>query len=528
MANPDQADQIFVGQSTKAECLSLRLANRHGLVTGATGTGKTVTLQVLAEGFSRAGVPVFAADIKGDLSGIAMPGEAKEAFVKRAKDIGIPYEPDEFPVIFWDLFGEQGHPIRATVSEMGPLLLSRLMDLNDVQEGVLNIAFRVADEQGLPLLDIKDLRAILGLVADRASELTTQYGNVSKPTIGTIQRQLLVLENQGGTKFFSEPALLLKDFMRTDRDGRGIINILAADKLMENPRLYATFLLWLLSELFEEMPEVGDPDKPKLVFFFDEAHLLFSDAPKALLEKIEQVVRLIRSKGIGVYFVTQNPVDVPDKVLAQLGNRVQHALRAFTPRDQKAVKAAAETFRPNPKLNTAQVITELGKGEALVSFLEGNGTPSLVERCLVRPPSARVGTMTPEERKAVMAKSPVKGKYDQAVDTESAFEMLQKRLKEGAASASPASSTTGAPAETEGGGLMGGIGRFLGGLFGTNRPRGQRLSTTQTIAREVTRTVTNRVAGQIAADLGKAIGGKTGGTIGRSIVRGTLGGILRR
>jgi DNA helicase HerA-like ATPase len=397
-----------------------------------------------------------------------------------------------------------------------------------VQEGVLNIAFRVADEQGLPLLDIKDLRAILGLVADRAAELTTQYGNVSKPTIGTIQRQLLVLENQGGTKFFSEPALLLKDFMRTDRDGRGIINILAADKLMENPRLYATFLLWLLSELFEEMPEVGDPDKPKLVFFFDEAHLLFSDAPKALLEKIEQVVRLIRSKGIGVYFVTQNPLDVPDKVLAQLGNRVQHALRAFTPRDQKAVKAAAETFRPNPKLNTAQVITELGKGEALVSFLEGNGTPSLVERCLVRPPSARVGPMTPEERKAVMAKSPVKGKYDQAVDTESAFEMLQKRLKEGAASASPASSTTGAPAETESGGLMGGFGRFLGGLFGTNRPRGQRLSTTQTIAREVTRTVTNRVAGQIAADLGKAIGGKTGGTIGRSIVRGTLGGILRR
>jgi DNA helicase HerA-like ATPase len=529
MTSPDRDDQIFVGQSIRPEYLTVRLANRHGLVTGATGTGKTVTLQVLAEGFSRAGVPVFAADIKGDLSGIAMPGEEKEAFLKRAKEIGIAFEPDEFPVIFWDLFGEQGHPIRATVSEMGPLLLARLMDLNEVQEGVLNIAFRVADEQGLPLLDMKDLRAILGLIADRAAELTTQYGNVSKPTIGAIQRQLLVLENQGGAKFFSEPALALKDFMRTSRDGRGMVNILAADKLMENPRLYATFLLWLLSELFEEMPEIGDPDKPKLVFFFDEAHLLFTDAPKALLDKIEQVVRLIRSKGVGVYFVTQNPLDVPDKVLAQLGNRVQHALRAFTPRDQKAVKAAAETFRPNPKLNTAQVIMELGKGEALVSFLEGNGTPSLVERCLVRPPSARVGPITPEERKAVMTKSPVKGKYDQAVDTESAFEILQKRLKEGAAASPATVPGAGAPAEVDGGGgFWGGFGRFLGGLFGTNRRRGERLTTTQTVAREVTRTVTNRVAGQIAADLGKAIGGKTGSTIGRSIVRGTLGGILRR
>ena len=344
-------------------------------------------------------------------------GEAKDAFVKRAKSMGIDYEPDEFPVVFWDLFGEQGHPIRATISEMGPLLLSRLLDLNDVQEGVLNIAFRVADEQGLLLLDLKDLRAMLGYLADHAAELTTQYGNVSKATIGTIQRQLLVLENQGGAKFFSEPALALKDFIRTDRDGRGYINVLAADKLMESPRLYATFLLWLLSELFEELPEVGDLPKPKLVFFFDEAHLLFTDAPKALLDKIEQVVRLIRSKGVGVYFVTQNPLDVPDKVLAQLGNRVQHALRAFTPRDQKAVKAAAETFRPNPKLDTAQVIMELGKGEALVSFLEGNGTPTMVERCMIRPPSARVGPITPDERKAVMAKSPVKGKYDQTIDS---------------------------------------------------------------------------------------------------------------
>jgi DNA helicase HerA-like ATPase len=526
MADLDQDGRIFVGKSEKAEYLTLHLANRHGLVTGATGTGKTVTLQVLAEGFSRAGVPVFAADVKGDLSGIAAVGEAKDAFVKRAKDLGFNYEPDQFPVVFWDLFGEQGHPIRATVSEMGPLLLSRLMDLNDVQEGVLNIAFRVADEQGLLLLDIKDLRAILGYIAEHAAELTTQYGNVSKPTIGTIQRQLLVLENQGGTKFFSEPALALKDFMRADRE-RGYINILAADKLMENPRLYATFLLWLLSELFEQMPEVGDPDKPKLVFFFDEAHLLFNDAPKALMDKIEQVVRLIRSKGVGVYFVTQNPLDVPDKVLAQLGNRVQHALRAFTPRDQKAVRAAAETFRPNPKLDTAQIIMELGKGEALVSFLEGNGTPSMVERCMVRPPSARIGPVTPDERKAVIGNSPVKGKYDQTVDSESAYEVLQKRAHGEAAPVGTAG--TGGPAEASaGGGILGTIGGMLGGIFGTAAGRRQRLSTGQAIAREVTRSVVNRVAGQIAADLGKQVLGKTGSTIGRSIVRGTLGGMMRR
>src|SRR3954453_5984353 len=377
MAEVDQNGAIFVGKGEKTALLSLAFSNRHGLVTSATGTGKAVPLQVLAEGLSRAGVPIFAADIKGDLSGIATVGEAKEALVTRAKGLGFNYEPDDFPAVFWDVFGEQGHPVRATISEMGPLLLSRMMDLNDVAEGALNIAFRVADEQGLLLLDLKDLRAMLGYLADHAGELTTQYGNVSKATIGTIQRQLLVLENQGGTKFFGEPALALKDFIRTDHDGRGTINVLAADKLMENPRLYATFLLWLLSELFEEMPEVGDQPKPKLCFFFDEAHLLFTDAPKALLDKIEQVVRLIRSKGVGVYFVTQNPLDVPDKVLAQLGNRVQHALHAFTPRDQKAVRAAAETFRPNPKLDTAKVIMELGKGEALVSFLEGNGTPSM-------------------------------------------------------------------------------------------------------------------------------------------------------
>src|ERR687894_817598 len=347
-----QDGKIFIGKSTKPEYLDLRLANRHGLVTGATGTGKTVSLQVLAEGFSSAGVPVFAADIKGDLSGIAAPGNGKEPLVKRAKDISVESVPDKFPVVFWDLFGEQGHRVRATVSEMGPLLLSRLLDLNDTQEGVLNIAFRIADEQGLLLLDLKDLRALLQLIAENAKELTTAYGNVSKAMIGTIQRQLLVLENQGGEAFLGEPALDIKDLMRTDRDGRGVVNILAADKLMNNPRLYATFLLWLMSELFEELPEVGDLDRPKLVFFFDEAHLLFNDAPAALVEAVERVVRLIRSKGVGVYFVTQNPADVPEAVLSQLGNRVQHALRAFTPRDQRAVRAAAQTFRQNPAFDT--------------------------------------------------------------------------------------------------------------------------------------------------------------------------------
>jgi DNA helicase HerA-like ATPase len=538
MATADQDGKVFVGKSGKPEYLTLHFANRHGLVSGATGTGKTVTLQVLAEGLANAGVSVFAADIKGDLSGVSMPGEAKDAFVARAKEMGFDYEPDRFPVVFWDLFGEQGHPIRATISEMGPLLLSRLMDLNEVQEGVLNIAFRVADEQGLLLLDLKDLRAVLSLVADHAADLTTQYGNVSKNTVGTIQRQLLVLENQGGTKFFSEPALQLTDFMHTDRDGRGTINILAADRLMASPKLYATFLLWLLSELFEQMPEVGDPDKPKLVFFFDEAHLLFNDAPKALLDKIEQVVRLIRSKGIGVYFVTQNPLDVPDTVLAQMGNRVQHALRAFTPRDQKAVRAAAETFRPNPKLDTAQVIMEMGKGEALVSFLEGNGTPSMVERAMIRPPSARLGPVTPEERKATIAASPVRGKYDQAMDSESAYEVLQARAKAGTTTVTPPE-----PGQQPGqaqpqqdassgggmlGGIIGGVGGMLGGIFGTSRPSGTRLSTGQLVAREITRSVTNRIAGQIAANLGKSLGGSTGGTIGRAIVRGTLGGMLRR
>ena len=511
----DTDDKIFIGKGEQPAWLTLGLANRHGLVTGATGTGKTVSLQVMAEGFARAGVPVFAADIKGDLSGISEVGEAKDFIVKRAGEMGLTFQPDQFSTVFWDVFGEQGHPVRATVSEMGPLLLSRMMDLNDVQEGVLNIAFRVADEQGLLLLDMKDLRAILSFIAEHAAELTTQYGNVSKQTVGTIQRQLLVLENQGGAQFFGEPALALKDFMRTDRDGRGMVNILVADKLMQSPRLYATFLLWMLSELFEELPEAGDPPKPKLVFFFDEAHLLFNDAPKALMDKIEQVVRLIRSKGVGVYFVTQNPIDVPDKVLAQLGNRVQHALRAFTPRDQKAVAAAAQTFRPNPKLNTAQVIMELGKGEALVSFLEGNGVPAMVERVMIRPPSARIGPITPEERKAIMDNSPVKGKYDTTIDSESAYEVLQKRVAGIAAGGAG------------GGGILGQIGAIVGTIFGTNVRRGK-LSTGQVIARNVTRSVTNQVVGGAVASLGKSVGGSVGGSVGRAIVRGALGGLLRR
>jgi DNA helicase HerA-like ATPase len=524
----DTDEKIFIGKGEQPAWLTLALANRHGLVTGATGTGKTVSLQVMAEGFARAGVPVFAADIKGDLSGISEVGEPKDFIVKRAAEMGLTFQGDQFSTIFWDVFGEQGHPVRATVTEMGPLLLSRMLDLNDVQEGVLNVAFRVADENGLALIDMKDLRALLdAIVPDSGKKgdddplapirkAAQGFGNVTKATVGTIQRQLLVLENQGGTKFFGEPALTLKDFMRTDRDGRGMVNILVADKLMQSPRLYATFLLWMLSELFEELPEAGDPPQPKLVFFFDEAHLLFNDAPKALMDKIEQVVRLIRSKGVGVYFVTQNPIDVPDKVLGQLGNRVQHALRAFTPRDQKAVAAAAQTFRPNPKLDTAQVIMELGKGEALVSFLEGNGIPAMVERVMIRPPSARIGPITPEERKTIMDASPVKGKYDTAIDAESAYEILQKRV----------AGTAVGPAGG-GGGILGEIGAIVGTIFGTNVPRG-RLSTPQIIARSVTRSVTDKVVGGVVADLGKSVGGSVGGSVGRALVRGALGGLLRR
>jgi uncharacterized protein len=538
--NPDRDGRIFVGKGTGDQFLTLALANRHGLATGATGTGKTVSLQVLAEGFSRAGVPVFAADIKGDLSGIAAKGEAKPELVKRAKDLGFDYAPEQFPAIFWDLFGEQGHPIRATVFEMGPLLVSRMLMLNDVQEGIINIAFRYADDDpelkatdGSGLVDLKDLRELLAYLSKNAKEISSRYGNVAVTAVGAVQRQLLVLENQGGTKFFGEPALNINDLMQTAPDGRGYINVLAADKLMGSPRLYATFLLWLLSELFEKLPEVGDPPKPKLVFFFDEAHLLFNEAPKPLMDKIEQVVRLIRSKGVGVYFVTQNPIDVPDKVLAQLGNRVQHALRAFTPSDQKAVKAAADTFRPNPKLNTAEVITQLAKGEALVSFLEGGGTPAIVDRCMIRPPAARIGPVTPEERQAIIARSPVKGKYDTTVDPESAYEVLQRRLQAGGGLPAPgavpgvpgAPDASGQPADV---GFFHRISAWFCNLFGIGRPRGTTLTTSQSIARNVARAIAAGVATQVASELARKSGSKTAGTLGKAVVRGALGGVLRR
>jgi DNA double-strand break repair helicase HerA and related ATPase len=498
------------------EVVAMTIANAYNSpeLMGATmaDAGKTVTLQVLAEGFSNAGVPVFAADIKGDLSGVAQPGDGKPPFVKRAQEIGIEYTPDRFPVTFWDLFGEQGHPIRATVSEMGPLLLARLLELNDVQEGVLNIAFRVADDANLPVLDLKDLRALLNFVVENADTVSAKYGNVAKASVASVQRQLLMLENQGADKFFGEPALNLQDFMKTDRDGRGVINILAADKLMTKPRLYASFLLWMLSELFEALPEVGDLDKPKLVFFFDEAHLLFNDAPKPLLDAVEQVVRLIRSKGVGVYFVTQNPLDVPQTVLAQLGNRAQHALRAFTPRDQKAVRAAAETFRQNPAFDTAKVIMELAVGEALVSTLEERGTPSIVERTLIAPPTARVGPVTDAERKAIVQSSALRGKYEAAVDSESAYEMLAKRKAMAEQPAQEASTS---------GGLGGILGKITDALGGGSQPQAQqpgkgaakgsqRMSATEAIIRSMATSAARSVGTQIT----------------RAVLRNVLGGIL--
>lgn len=437
-------DAIFVGKSDNGEgenqYLPLKWGNRHGLVAGATGTGKTVTLQNLAEGFSNAGVPVFLSDIKGDLSGMCRESEMEDFLVKRAKLIGLldEYEGQEFPVVFWDLFGKQGHPVRTTISEIGPLLLARMLELNDTQEGVLNIAFRVADEQGLLLLDLKDLRALLNAVNEQRKEISAEYGNVSPQSIGAIQRGLLRLEDQGGDQFFGEPALDLKDFIRTDRDGRGMVNILAADKLMNSPRLYGTFLLWMLSELFEELPEAGDADRPKLVFFFDEAHLLFNDAPKPLLEKVEQVVRLIRSKGVGVFFVTQSPDDVPDSVLGQLGNRIQHALRAFTPKQQKAIRLAAQTYRPNPAFDVEDVITAMGVGEALVSTLEKKGQPSIVQRTMVRPPSSKLGPVARGVRKSVMMDSDLSDKYDETIDNESAYEILQERAEQAAKQAEKA------------------------------------------------------------------------------------------
>jgi len=419
---------IFVGAGESDQYLLLKYGNRHGLIAGATGTGKTVSLQTLAEGFSAYGVPVFMADVKGDLSGVSQAGGTNPHAIDRAKQLKIDgYTGRAFPAIFWDLFGAKGHPVRTTVSEIGPVLMARLLQLNDTQEGVLNIVFKVADEQGLLILDFKDLQAVLQWTAENAGTLTTKYGNVSKQSIGTIQRALLMLQQQGGERFFGEPALDLKDMIRTDASGFGVVNVLAADKLMESPKLYSTFLLWLLSELFQVMPEVGDLEKPKFVFFFDEAHLLFDDAPKALLDKIEQVVRLIRSKGVGVYFVSQSPADVPDSVLGQLSNRVQHALRAFTPKDQKAVKTAAETFRPNKKFSAAEAIVELGVGEALVSFLDAKGVPTPVERCFVAPPRGRIGPATDAERANVIKASPLAGKYDQVVDRDSAYEVLMGR-----------------------------------------------------------------------------------------------------
>ncbi len=440
------SDSIFIGGGGADYALPQQLlldkANRHGLIAGATGTGKTVTLQILAEGFSAAGVPVFLSDVKGDLSGLAASGteafKLHEPFMKRANTIGLDLQYSAFPVTFWDLFGQQGHPIRATVAEMGPLLLSRLLELTDVQEGVMNVAFHVADEEGLPLLDLKDLQALLVWVGQNAKDLSLRYGNVAASSVGAIQRQLLVIENQGGNELFGEPALDLNDIIRTEADGRGAINILAADKLMASPKLYATFLLWLLSELFEELPEVGNPDKPKLVFFFDEAHLLFDDAPKALVDKVEQVARLIRSKGVGVYFITQNPADVPDDVLGQLGNRVQHALRAFTAKDRKDLTKAAETYRENPDFDTAEAIQEVGTGEAVTSMLDAKGSPMVVERTLIRPPSSQLGPLDATTRAGMLQMSPMQAKYGEKLDRESAFEMLRGRADKAAAEAEKA------------------------------------------------------------------------------------------
>ena len=484
---------VLVGLGEGSGQLFLRLdrANRHGLVAGATGTGKTVTLQILAQGLSDAGVPVFAADVKGDLSGVAVAGAPNEKLLARAAKMGLDLPALAAPTVFWDLFGEQGHPIRATVSEMGPLLLSRMLELNDVQEGVLTVAFRVADEEGLLLLDLKDLQAVLGFVGENAAEISQRYGAVAKASLAAIRRKLLVLEDQGAAGFFGEPALALSDLMRVDGAGHGHVNILAADRLINSPRLYATFLLWLLSELFEELPEVGDPEKPRLAFFFDEAHLLFRDAPRGLLEKVEQVVRLIRSKGVGVYFVTQNPADIPDAVLGQLGNRIQHALRAYTPADQRGLKAAAQSFRANPAFDTGEAIQGLGVGEALVSLLDEKGAPCVVEKTLIRPPASRLGPATPAERAALMAQSPVRGLYDEARDRESAHERPPARAKAQAAPAPPAKTTPEprAPARRSGGG-------------------GSRQGLGEAFTKSVLRTV--------------------GSQIGREIVRGMLGGLRRR
>jgi DNA helicase HerA-like ATPase len=477
-------DPILAAKNSRSSYLLPQMANRHGLIAGATGTGKTVTLQKLAEGFSRLGVPVFLADVKGDLSGLSQPGGQNPRIAERVRQLaldGFSYSAN--PVTFWDIFGEQGHPVRATVSEMGPLLLGRLLNLNETQAGVVSIVFKVADDQGLLLLDLKDFRAMLQHVAQNSNDLKTSYGNVSAASVGAIQRGLLILEEQGAETFFGEPALNLDDLMQTAPDGQGVINILAADKLLQSPKLYTTFLLWLLAELFEQLPEVGDAEKPRLVFFFDEAHLLFDEAPKALLDKIEQVVRLIRSKSVGIYFVTQNPLDVPEVILGQLGNRVQHALRAFTPRDQKAVKAAAQTFRASPGLDVERAITELGVGEALVSFLDENGAPIPVERALICPPSSQIGPIAPQIRQPLIQGSAVYGRYEKAVDRSSAYELLQARASRAAQSAAPG---RGGPAPL---------------------PRGRQPETmAQTMMKSVVRAA--------------------GSQMGRSLIRGVLGSIL--
>ncbi|WP_337870847.1 helicase HerA-like domain-containing protein [Meiothermus sp.] len=465
-------EPIPVAKGESEVFLYPKMANRHGLIAGATGTGKTVSLRVLAEQLSRIGVPVFMADVKGDLSGLCKPGGEHPKIAERIEKLGLTdFRFEACPVVFWDVFGEQGHPVRATVSEMGPLLLARLLDLNETQSGVLTLVFKIADDNGLLLLDLKDLRAMLQYVGDNAEKFKTEYGNISAASIGTIQRGLIALEEQGGDRFFGEPALELEDLMQT-QGGKGVINILAADKLMQSPKLYSTFLLWMLSELFERLPEVGDPEKPKLVFFFDEAHLLFDEAPKALREKIEQVVRLIRSKGVGVYFVSQNPLDIPDEVLGQLGNRVQHALRAFTPRDQKAVKAAAETFRPNPKLDLATVILEMGVGEALVSTLDEKGIPSIVERALIYPPRTQLPSLSPEERRQVIQQSPVYGHYEKALDRESAYEILRARAAESVQPA-PSDAKPQAPAQPTGGNLLGDLAKGAVGFLASRE--GQRI-----------------------------------------------------
>jgi DNA helicase HerA-like ATPase len=494
------ADPILVAKHGDIECHLLpALANRHGLITGATGTGKTITLQTLAENFSRIGVPVFLADVKGDLSGISHAGTLGDKIAAVIKERGLEAPaPLKCPATLWDVFGEQGHPVRATVSDMGPLLLARMLALNETQQGVLTLVFKIADDNGMALLDLKDLRAMLQYVGDNAAQFQTEYGNVSAASIGAIQRGILQIDEQGGDKFFGEPMLDIADFMQNE-DGKGVVNILAADKLMNAPRLYATFLLWMLSELFEQLPEVGDLDKPKLVFFFDEAHLLFKEAPSALIERIELVVRLVRSKGVGVYFVTQNPLDIPDSVLAQLGNRVQHALRAFTPRDQKAVKSAASTMRQNPQLDIEAAITELAVGEALVSFLDAKGRPSVTERVYVIPPGSQIGPITPQQRKVLMAGSLVAGVYEKTVDRESAYENIKGR----AAASTDRAKEIAAGADS-GGGMLGGLKDVL---FGSTGPRGgRREGLAESAARSAMRSV--------------------GSTVGREIIRGVLGSIL--